>query len=98
MLEQLLTPGGILLCYLLTVNLIAFGMMGRDKRLAKKEGARRIPEKKLFAAALLGGSIGGIAGMFVFHHKTRHWYFRFGFPAILLLQLALSAAAWYYLR
>ena len=43
------------------------------------------------------GSIGAIAGMKVFHHKTKHWYFRFGIPAILLVQLA-AAVWWFYLR
>ena len=42
--------------------------------------------------AILGGSVGAILGMRVWHHKTRHWYFKYGLPAILLAQLAL---AWY---
>ena len=62
--------------------------MWRDKRLAKKENARRIPEKTLFLSALLGGSIGAIAGMYRFRHKTKHWYFVVGMPAILILQIA----------
>ena len=98
MLDLLLTPAGLLLCYLLIINLAAFFMMGWDKRQAKKEGARRTPEKKLFAAALLGGSIGAIAGMHCFHHKTKHWYFRFGLPAILILQIVAVIAAWYFLK
>ena len=61
--------------YLLIINLTAFCFMWRDKRLAKKENARRIPEKTLFLSALLGGSIGAIAGMYRFRHKTKHWYF-----------------------
>ena len=98
MLDLLLTPWGIALCYLLIINLVAFFMMGWDKRQAKKEGARRTPEKKLFAAAILGGSIGAIAGMQTFRHKTKHWYFRFGMPAILILQIAAAAAVWYFTR
>ena len=47
---------------------------------------------------LLGGSIGALAGMRVFHHKTRHWYFRWGIPAIFLLQLAACGAVWYLSR
>ena len=96
--DLFLSPWGILLCYLFLINLVSFCMMRQDKRLAKKEGARRIPEKTLFAAAILGGSIGGIIGMHRFRHKTKHWYFRYGFPAILIAQLALAAAAWYFLR
>ena len=83
--------------YLLLVNLAAFCLMGWDKRRSKKAGARRVPERRLFLAAVLGGSVGAIAGMFHFHHKTRHWYFRWGLPAILLLQLAAAAAVWYFL-
>ena len=75
--------------YLLAVNLAAFLLMGIDKRKAKKD-AWRIPEKTLFLPVILGGSLGGILGMRTFRHKTKHWYFRFGFPAILVLQLVLA--------
>jgi len=98
MLDRLLTPLGLALCYLFLINLAAFCMMGWDKRQAKKEGARRTPEKKFFAAALLGGSIGAIAGMRHFRHKTKHWYFRFGLPAILTVQIAALIAAWYFFK
>ena len=63
---------------------------GADKRRAKIQGARRVPEKTLFALALLLGSAGALFAMRVFHHKTRHWYFKFGIPAILLAQIALG--------
>lgn len=79
----------ILVIYLLTVNLIGFSLMGIDKQKARKR-AFRIPEATLFLVALIGGSIGSIAGMYFFHHKTRHWYFVIGMPAILILQLALA--------
>ena len=69
---------------------------GRDKALAKRESRRRIPERVLFLSALLGGSAGAILGMQLFRHKTRHWYFVVGMPAILLAQLAL--AAWLVLK
>ena len=75
--------------YLLIVNAAAFLLMGLDKRRAKRE-AWRIPEKTLFLPVLLGGALGGVLGMRTFRHKTKHWYFRFGFPALLLLQLALG--------
>lgn len=78
-------------CYLVVVNLAAFYLMWRDKRLAKQENARRIPEKTLFLSAVLGGSIGAIAGMRIFRHKTKHWYFVVGMPLILIAQLALAA-------
>ncbi|MBP5669841.1 MAG: DUF1294 domain-containing protein, partial [Lachnospiraceae bacterium] len=68
---------------------------GADKKKAKS-GAWRIPEKTLFLPAILGGSIGAIAGMQVFRHKTKHWYFKYGMPAILILQLIAAAAIWYF--
>lgn len=77
------------LVWLAVINLIAFALMGLDKQKARRD-AWRIPEKTLFLAALLGGALGGTVGMHLFHHKTRHWYFRFGFPVLLILQLLLA--------
>lgn len=77
----------LLALYLPAVNVTAFALMGIDKRRARR-GAWRISEKMLFLPVLLGGSLGGTLGMRVFHHKTKHWYFRFGFPLLLILQLA----------
>lgn len=71
--------------YLLFINILAFALMGVDKEKARR-GAWRIPEKHLFLPVVLGGSIGGILGMRFFRHKTKHWYFKYGFPLILLLQ------------
>ena len=48
-----------------------------------------ISEKTLIGIAVIGGSVGAILGMYVFHHKTRHWYFRYGLPVILVLQIVL---------
>ena len=73
--------------YLAMMNLAAFAAMGADKRRARR-GRWRISEKALFLPALLGGAPGGVLGMRAFRHKTRRWYFRFGFPALLVLQLA----------
>ena len=86
----------IFLIYLAAVNVLAFLAYGDDKRRAKRPGARRIPEKTLLLLALFGGSPGALAGMRVFHHKTRHWYFKYGVPAMLLLQVAAGGAAWWY--
>lgn len=74
--------------YFAVMNLIGFAMMGIDKRKAVKK-LWRIPEYTFFVVALIGGSIGTIIGMHLFHHKTRHWYFVYGLPLILLLQVAL---------
>lgn len=73
--------------YLIMMNLIGFAVMGLDKRRAVKR-LWRIPESTLFIIALIGGSIGSIIGMYFFHHKTRHWYFVYGMPVILLVQIA----------
>ena len=67
---------------------IDFALMGVDKLKARRD-AWRIPESTLWLFALLGGALGGTLGMQVFRHKTRHWYFRFGFPLLTALQLAL---------
>lgn len=76
----------IILEYLVIINILGFAIMGIDKSRAARR-LWRIPESTLFIIALIGGSIGSIIGMHVFHHKTRHWYFAFGMPAILILQL-----------
>lgn len=65
-------------------------MMGIDKSRARRK-AWRISEKALFTCAFIGGSLGMTAGMYAFRHKTRHWYFRFGLPAILLVQAVLMS-------
>jgi uncharacterized membrane protein YsdA (DUF1294 family) len=69
------------------LNCIGFFVMGQDKRKARRH-VGRIPESALLAIALVGGSVGCIAGMFAFRHKTRHIKFRIGLPAILILQIA----------
>lgn len=76
-----------LLCYLILANLAALVLMGLDKSRARRH-RWRIPERTLFLSAVLGGSAGAIAGMWLFRHKTRHWYFVLGMPAILVLQVA----------
>jgi len=75
-----------IIIYLLLINLINFALMYVDKEKAKQR-KYRIPEKAFFILALLGGAFGGWAGMYVFHHKTKHWYFVVFIPAILLVQI-----------
>ncbi len=79
----------ILLIYFLIINVIGFFLMGIDKLRAKKQ-VWRVPEKTLFLIALLGGSVGTNIGMYVFRHKTKHWYFVIGMPLILIAQVALG--------
>ena len=76
------------------LNLFGFVQFGVDKAKAKK-GQWRIPEQSLFLTALFGGSLGCILGMYVFRHKTKHNSFKFGMPAILLLQIAAVIAVMY---
>ena len=83
------------ICYLLIVNIIAFFLMGIDKRKAQT-GAWRIPEKTLFLSAILGGGVGAIAGMQLFRHKTRHRSFVIGMPLILLAWVVLLTALIYF--
>ena len=73
--------------YILSINIITFLIMGLDKWKAKR-GAWRIKEGTLFTLVLLGGGIGGILGMIVFHHKTKKLKFKIGFPLILIIEIA----------
>lgn len=76
-------------------SILDYVLMGVDKWKAKRE-RWRVPEKTFFLVAVLGGSLGAILGMYAFHHKTRHWYFKWGLPAILIAQIALGG--WLYWR
>ena len=75
--------------YLLIINIITFLTMWYDKHQAKKNNWR-VSEKALFILCMIGGSIGGIVGMYVFRHKTKKWYFKYGFPAILIIQILIA--------
>ena len=75
--------------YLAVMNVLGVAVMWSDKRRARLH-RWRIPEKVLFGVRLLGGSAGTWAGMYLFRHKTKHWYFRIGLPLILLAQIALA--------
>jgi len=76
------------LIYLLIINLICFILMYIDKRKAMY-GRWRIPEKVLITIALLGGSIGGIIGMYVFRHKNKKIKFFLGYPSILIFEVVI---------
>ena len=80
-----------LLIWVLAWTLIAFVLMGADKWKARHDNWR-VPEKTLFLAAILGGSVGALAGMYLFRHKTKHLSFTIGMPVILALQIALVLA------
>jgi len=87
----------ILATWLLATNAFGFIQMCVDKHRAQKN-KWRIPERRLFLVAVLGGSIGSILGMQVFRHKTKHKSFAIGMPAILVAQVVLAGAVWYLVR
>ena len=93
-------PWALLIWWLALINLAAFLAFGLDKWKARRkerdERVRRVPEKTLFLLAALGGSVGALLGMRAFRHKTRHNSFRFGIPAILLVQAAAALGLWVY--
>ena len=84
----------ILTGYLFIINIIGFALMGIDKKRAVR-GAWRISEASLFLTAFLGGALGCTLGMRHFRHKTRHWYFKYGMPAIFAAQAFLAPFLWH---
>ncbi len=80
--------------YLGVISFFAFLAFGIDKHKAKK-GKFRISERRLLSLALIGGSVGALFGMYLFHHKTKVNKFRIGIPCILILQIAIVALAYY---
>lgn len=80
----------IIIAYFVLMNMAGLFVMLSDKKRAEKH-RWRIPEKTLFLVSILGGSIGTWAGMYLFRHKTKHWYFVIGMPAILIIQVAVIA-------
>lgn len=72
--------------YFLIINCIGFIIMKIDKSKAKQH-LYRISEKALFTVAIIGGSLGVWLGMYLFHHKTKHWYFVWGIPMIVIIQM-----------
>lgn len=83
------------LYWVLCASALDFALMGIDKHRAKTE-RWRIRERTFFLIALLGGTPGAILGMYAFRHKTRHGKFKWGLPALLLLQLGLLWFRWEY--
>ena len=79
-----------IIVFLVVMNIIGFASMGIDKYKSVHR-QWRIPERTLFVIAIFGGSLGSTIGMYVFLHKTTHWYFSYGMPAILLIQILLAA-------
>ena len=85
----------IVVAVLIVMNLVSFALMGIDKRRAQR-GAWRISEKALFLTTACFGGLGGVMGMHLFHHKTKHWYFRVFFPVLLVVQIVILAIGAYH--
>ncbi len=85
----------VLMAVLIVMNLVSFALMGIDKRRAQR-GAWRISEKALFLTTACFGGLGGVMGMRLFHHKTKHWYFRVFFPTMLAAQIVILAIVAYH--
>ena len=77
-----------LLYYLIVINVVTFLVYGIDKWKAK-HNSWRISEVTLLILAVIGGSIGALLGMKVWHHKTQHNKFKYGLPLILIIQIIL---------
>ena len=77
-----------LLYYLIVINIVTFVVYGIDK-LKAKQGSWRISEATLLIFAVIGGSIGALLGMKIWHHKTMHKKFKYGLPLILIIQIML---------
>ena len=86
----------IVLVILIITNLVSFFLMMHDKNCAKK-GNWRVPEATLFIATACFGGLGGVLGMQLLRHKTKHWYFAVFFPLMLVVQIALLAVGAYFL-
>ena len=79
----------IIISYLVMMNALGLAVMGLDKKKAISN-QWRIPEKTLFLVSAIGGSIGTLLGMYLFRHKTKHWYFVIGMPLILAIHFVLG--------
>ena len=80
----------IIIAYLILMNIAGFASMAIDKWKAVHR-SWRIPEVNLILIAIIGGSVGSILGMKFCRHRTKHWYFVFGMPAILVIQVLILA-------
>ncbi len=88
MVALLTIPTPIFLVFFI-VNVVAFIVMLWDKSQSRRSGAERVSEGMLFFLAIMMGGFGVFLGMFLFHHKTRKWYFLIGIPVLIIENLAL---------
>ena len=85
--------GLALVAFMAIVSIVLLVMMGMDKSKAKKH-EWRIAERTLFTLAIAGGAVGGVLGMYLFRHKTRHNSFAFGFPLLAAVQVFIIVQLW----
>ena len=85
--------GRYIMIVLLMINVVTFLVFGVDKWKAVRE-KWRIPEKTLLLLVAVGGSVGALAGMFVFHHKIRNPLFYLGIPMFLMIQIGIGIWIW----
>lgn len=85
--------GQALLAYMSIVSIVLLILMGMDKSRAKNH-EWRIAERTLFTLAIAGGAVGGVLGMYLFFHKTRHNRFAFGFPLLAAIQIFIIVQLW----
>lgn len=85
-----MSPSVLLIWLVVALNLSALATMGWDKWCARRH-RRRVPEKRLWAMALLSGSLGVWVGMMLFRHKTQHIQFVVGVPLLVAIH---SWLAW----
>ena len=74
----------ILLGVYVAINLMAFILTGKDKAQSMRRGVERVPEGQLFFMASMFGAAGVYAGMLLFRHKTKKWYFVIGIPLLII--------------
>ncbi len=85
--------GQALLAYMSIISIVLLILMGMDKSRAKRH-EWRIAERTLFTLAIVGGAVGGVLGMYLFRHKTRHNSFAFGFPLLAAIQIFIIVQIW----
>ncbi|UUV23339.1 MULTISPECIES: DUF1294 domain-containing protein [Lysinibacillus] len=85
--------GQALLAYMSIVSIVLLILMGMDKSRPKNH-EWRIAERTLFTLAIAGGAVGGVLGMYLFRHKTRHNHFAFGFPLLAAIQIFIIVQLW----
>ena len=78
----------VIVGYFLITNFITFGLFAYDKYCAQHD-KWRVRESTLLFWSMIGGTVGAISAMEIFHHKTLHLKFKYGIPLLFFLQIIL---------